>query len=81
MGQAVRDEVVHPTDEIYAGDVAVEPLVHCLQLQQVCWGGGAGRGTFALPPESRRVVGPRQYGALLHVKTLGDAVTVDDVPC
>ena len=46
----------------------MEPLVHCLQSQQVRWGRGAGRGTFVLPPESCRVVGVRQCGAFRHHK-------------
>ena len=62
------------------GDVVVEPLVHCLQSQQVCWGGGAGCGAFVLPPEARCVVRPRQGGPFLHEEALGDTVTVDYAP-
>ena len=69
-----------PADEIDTGDVAVEPLLHCLQSQQVFWGGGAGCVAFALPPEARCVVLPRQGGPFLHDKALGDTVTVDYAP-
>ena len=62
------------------GDVVVELLVHCLQSQQVCWGGNEGRGTFVLPPESRCVVRTRQGGPLLHHEALGNTVTVDYAP-
>ena len=76
-----RGEIFHPADEIYAGNVAVKLLVHSLQSQQMRQGGGAGRGTFALPPESCRVVSARQCGAFRHHKTLCHTVTVDYAPC
>ena len=56
----------------------MKPLVHILQAEKMRRGGGVGRGTFALPPESCRVVGARQYGALRYHKILCHTVTVDD---
>ena len=58
----------------------MELLVHCLQSQQVCWGGGAGCGAFVLTPEPHCVVRPRQGGPFLHDKALGKTVTVDYDP-
>ena len=66
-----------PLTKNYAGDVAVEPLVHCLQSQQVCWGRGAGCITFALPPESFCIFGAQQGGPLLYHKALSHTVTED----
>ena len=73
----VGNEIIHPADKIYAGNLAVKPLVHSLQSQKMRRGEGAGRGTFTLPPESCRVFGLRQYGAIRYHKTLFHTVTVD----
>ena len=72
--------IVHPADKIYAEYVAVETLVHSLQLQQMRQGGGAGPGTFALLPKSSLIVVARQGGPLLYHKALDHTVTVDYTP-
>ena len=59
----------------------MELLVHYLQSQQVRWSEGAGRVTFALPPDSCRVVGAQQGGPLFYHKALVHTVTVDYATC
>ena len=77
-GAVISHKILLALDVGQSGEVPVVPLVHCLQAEEVGRNTGRSSRSFALPSESRGVVGESVDGALTAVNVVHKHVVLSN---